>query len=62
MYELERSVARKTCVMQPLPEDRFLNGFQHIFAGGCAHHALINLIELSFFIYAINMYSVNISL
>ena len=54
MYELERSVAQKTCVMQPLPEDRFLNGFQHIFAGGCVHHALI---EPSLVIYVIYFYA-----
>lgn len=34
IYDLERTVAEKTCVLKPLPEDRFLCGFGHIFAGG----------------------------
>jgi len=34
VFDVDRRVARKTCVMQPLPEDRFLCGFSHIFAGG----------------------------
>jgi len=34
VFEVEKRVAQKTCIMQPLPEDRFLCGFSHIFAGG----------------------------
>merc|ERR1719231_1586395 len=34
IFALERTVAEKTCVVMPLPEDRFLCGFAHIFAGG----------------------------
>merc|ERR1711966_469336 len=34
IFELEQKVAEKTCVVMPLPEDRFLCGFAHIFAGG----------------------------
>lgn len=29
-----QELAKKTAVMPPLPEDRFLCGFSHIFAGG----------------------------
>ena len=36
IYAVERAVAKRTCVLQPLPEDRFLCGFSHIFAGGYA--------------------------
>jgi len=34
VFDVERRVAKKACVMQPLEEDRFLCGFAHIFAGG----------------------------
>jgi len=34
IYDLERDLAATTTVMPPLPEDRFLCGFGHIFAGG----------------------------
>jgi hypothetical protein len=34
VFERERAVAARTLVMQPLPEDRFLACFSHIFAGG----------------------------
>ena len=34
IFDCERKVAKKTTVMPPLPEDRFLCGFAHIFAGG----------------------------
>ena len=34
IYDLERKVSEKTCVMPPLDENRFLCGFSHIFAGG----------------------------
>jgi len=34
VFDIERKVAEKTCILQPLPEDRFLCGFSHIFAGG----------------------------
>eukprot|EP00976_Prorocentrum_cordatum_P030385 618875-Prorocentrum_minimum.AAC.1 len=34
VYALEREIAKKTMVMMPLEEDRFLCGFGHIFAGG----------------------------
>lgn len=33
---VDREVARRTVVMQPLPSDRFLCAFSHIFAGGYA--------------------------
>jgi oligopeptidase A len=32
--EVVERVVRENTVMPPLPEDRFLNAFQHIFAGG----------------------------
>ena len=34
VFAVDRRVAAKTTVMPPLPEDRFLCGFSHIFAGG----------------------------
>ena len=36
VLELERRVAENASVLAPLPEDRFLCGFSHIFAGGYA--------------------------
>jgi len=36
VFDRERKVAERTTVMAPLPEDRFLCGFSHIFAGGYA--------------------------
>ncbi|MCP4499737.1 MAG: M3 family metallopeptidase [Deltaproteobacteria bacterium] len=35
-FDLDRSIAEDTLVVQPLDEDRFLCGFSHIFAGGYA--------------------------
>ncbi len=35
-FDVERRVAEHTAVMPPLPEDRFLCSFGHIFAGGYA--------------------------
>jgi oligopeptidase A len=34
VFDRERAVEARTLVMPPLPEDRFLCGFSHIFAGG----------------------------
>ena len=34
IFDVDRRVAAKTTVLPPLPEDRFLCGFSHIFAGG----------------------------
>ncbi|KAJ6906987.1 hypothetical protein NC651_017612 [Populus alba x Populus x berolinensis] len=36
IYEVDRRVAKRTQVIPPLPEDRFLCSFSHIFAGGYA--------------------------
>jgi oligopeptidase A len=36
VFDVQRRVAQKTTVLPPLPEDRFLCGFGHIFAGGYA--------------------------
>ncbi len=36
VFTVERAVAARTTVLPPLPEDRFLCGFSHIFAGGYA--------------------------
>ncbi|KAI6699460.1 hypothetical protein NL676_013784 [Syzygium grande] len=36
VYDVDRRVSEKTQVIPPLPEDRFLCGFNHIFAGGYA--------------------------
>lgn len=33
VFEREAKIAKETTVMPPLPEDRFLCGFSHIFAG-----------------------------
>jgi oligopeptidase A len=33
-FDVQRRVSERTAVMQPLPEDRFLCSFGHIFAGG----------------------------
>jgi oligopeptidase A len=35
-FDVQRRIAAKTTVMAPLPEDRFLCSFGHIFAGGYA--------------------------
>jgi len=35
-FDIQREVASKTTVLPPLPEDRFLCSFGHIFAGGYA--------------------------
>ncbi|VVB18145.1 unnamed protein product [Arabis nemorensis] len=36
IYDVDRRISVKTQVIPPLPEDRFLCGFSHIFAGGYA--------------------------
>ncbi|GKU95000.1 hypothetical protein SLEP1_g8419 [Rubroshorea leprosula] len=36
VYDVDQRVSRRTQVMPPLPEDRFLCSFMHIFAGGYA--------------------------
>ncbi|KAI4387178.1 hypothetical protein MLD38_005028 [Melastoma candidum] len=36
VYDVDRRVCKKTQVIPPLPEDRFLCSFSHIFAGGYA--------------------------
>lgn len=36
VWEINREISRKVLVLQPLPEDRFLCSFSHIFAGGYA--------------------------
>eukprot|EP00271_Cylindrocystis_brebissonii_P006455 TRINITY_DN19248_c0_g1_i1.p1 TRINITY_DN19248_c0_g1~~TRINITY_DN19248_c0_g1_i1.p1 ORF type:complete len:795 (-),score=161.70 TRINITY_DN19248_c0_g1_i1:569-2953(-) len=36
VFDIDRRIAQRTQVMPPLPEDRFLCGFAHIFAGGYA--------------------------
>jgi oligopeptidase A len=35
-FDLQQQVARRASVLAPLPEDRFLCSFGHIFAGGYA--------------------------
>ena len=35
-FDVQRRIAEKTTVLPPLPEDRFLCSFSHIFAGGYA--------------------------
>jgi oligopeptidase A len=36
VFALNRQIARQVVALQPLPEDRFLCSFLHIFAGGYA--------------------------
>ena len=36
IFEVQQRIAQKTTVLPPLPEDRFLCSFGHIFAGGYA--------------------------
>ncbi|KFK28230.1 hypothetical protein AALP_AA8G489300 [Arabis alpina] len=36
IYDVDQRISEKTQVIPPLPEDRFLCGFSHIFAGGYA--------------------------
>ena len=36
VFDVQRRIAARTTVLPPLPEDRFLCGFTHIFAGGYA--------------------------
>ena len=36
IYDFEKTIAEKTMIMKPLPMDRFLCSFGHIFAGGYA--------------------------
>jgi len=36
IFDVQRRVAQRTTVLPPLPEDRFLCGFGHIFSGGYA--------------------------
>lgn len=47
IYDVDRRVAERTQVLAPLPEDRFLCSFSHIFAG--LHHCIcichIQLVE-----------------
>ncbi|MEO1483992.1 MAG: M3 family metallopeptidase, partial [Myxococcota bacterium] len=35
-FELHKRISKTTTVIEPIPEDRFLNSFTHIFAGGYA--------------------------
>jgi oligopeptidase A len=35
-FDVQREIAKRTTVLEPLPEDRFLCSFGHIFAGGYA--------------------------
>ena len=35
-FDVQRRIAQRTTVLPPLPEDRFLCSFSHIFAGGYA--------------------------
>jgi oligopeptidase A len=35
-FDVRRRISKRTVVTQPLPEDKFLCGFSHIFAGGYA--------------------------
>ncbi|KAI1312627.1 hypothetical protein EDD11_002936 [Mortierella claussenii] len=36
IFDVDRRMAEKTCLIPPVPEDRFLCGFSHIFGGGYA--------------------------
>jgi hypothetical protein len=43
IYEVDRRVSKRTQVIPPLPEDRFLCGFSHIFAGLLDYNVYMNL-------------------
>ncbi|KAI8602145.1 hypothetical protein EDD21DRAFT_336276 [Dissophora ornata] len=36
IFDVDRRMAKKTCLIPPIPEDRFLCAFSHIFGGGYA--------------------------
>ncbi|KAG0220955.1 hypothetical protein BGX31_010336 [Mortierella sp. GBA43] len=36
IFDIDRRMAQKTCLVPPIPEDRFLCSFSHIFGGGYA--------------------------
>ncbi|KAF9963414.1 hypothetical protein BGZ65_003579 [Modicella reniformis] len=36
IFDVNRRIAQKTCLVPPIPEDRFLCSFAHIFGGGYA--------------------------
>lgn len=36
IYDFDRRVSKRTQILPPLPEDKFLCSFSHIFAGGYA--------------------------
>ncbi|KAG0000453.1 hypothetical protein BGZ80_009642 [Entomortierella chlamydospora] len=36
VFDVDRRIAQKTCLVPPVPEDRFLCSFSHIFGGGYA--------------------------
>ncbi|KNA16108.1 hypothetical protein SOVF_092170, partial [Spinacia oleracea] len=36
IYDVDQRISKRTQIIPPLPEDRFLCGFSHIFAGGYA--------------------------
>ncbi|KAF8978654.1 hypothetical protein BGZ46_006246 [Entomortierella lignicola] len=36
IFDVDRRMAQKTCLVTPIPEDRFLCSFSHIFGGGYA--------------------------
>ncbi|KAF9918503.1 hypothetical protein BX616_008348 [Lobosporangium transversale] len=36
VFDVDRRMAKKTCLIAPVPEDRFLCAFSHIFGGGYA--------------------------
>ncbi|KAK3814240.1 MAG: hypothetical protein J3Q66DRAFT_378395 [Benniella sp.] len=36
IFDVDRRMAQKTCLVPPIPEDRFLCSFSHIFGGGYA--------------------------
>ena len=40
VFDRDQAVAQRTSVMPPLPEDRFLCSFSHIFAGGWARRGV----------------------
>ncbi|KAF9428347.1 hypothetical protein BGZ94_002688 [Podila epigama] len=36
VFDVDQRMAKRTCLVTPIPEDRFLCGFSHIFGGGYA--------------------------
>lgn len=59
IYDVDQRVSKKTQVLPPLPDDKFLCGFAHIFNGGYAA-GYYSYKVLSFTLLCALMYSLHI--